>query len=187
MQVRWLIPLGAAAAATAHVAYATQYLSVEQAQRAAFASASEFRALPAIDTAIATSLGAPAGWSPRIFEARADSKTLGWLVVDQVIGKSELITYALALDPAGAVISVEVLEYRESHGGEIRMPAWRKQFVGKTSADAGALGGEIKNISGATLSCRHLTEGVQRLLKLYARALKTEPSPSPRAAGERVG
>jgi len=172
MQVRWLIPLGTAAAATAQVAYATQYLSVEQAQRAAFASASEFRALPAVDAARATSLGAPAGWSPHVFEARADGKTLGWMLVDQVIGKSELITYAVALDASGEVISVDVLEYRESHGGEIRMPAWRKQFIGKTPADAGALGGEIKNISGATLSCRHLTEGVQRLLRLYDSALK---------------
>ncbi len=172
MQVRWLIPIGAAAAATAQVAYATQYLSVEQAQRSAFAGASEFRALPPPDNAIAGGLKAPPGWSPRIFEARAEAKTLGWLVVDQVIGKSELITYALALDAAGAVISVEVLEYRESHGGEIRMPAWRKQFVGKAPADADALGGEIKNISGATLSCRHLTEGVRRLLKLYDVVLK---------------
>ena len=187
MQVRWLIPLGAAAAATAQVAYATQYLSVEQAQRAAFAGASEFRALPQLDASIAAAFTAPAGWSPRIFEARAADQALGWVIVDQVIGKSELITYALALDTAGKVISVEVLEYRESHGGEIRMPAWRKQFVGKMPADASALGGEIKNISGATLSCRHLTEGVQRLLKLYERALKPESSPSPRAAGERAG
>ena len=190
MQVRWLIPLGAAAAATAQVAYATQYLSVEQAQRAAFAGASEFRALPPIDASTATSLAAPAGWSPHVFEARADGKSLGWLIVDQVIGKSELITYALALDAAGGVISVEVLEYRESHGGEIRMPAWRKQFVGKTPADAGALGGEIKNISGATLSCRHLTEGVQRLLKLYKSTLSQPNKPSPPTAsssGEKVG
>jgi hypothetical protein len=177
MQVRWLVPLGVAAAASAQVAYATQYLSVEQAQRAAFAGASEFRALPAPDAAIAASLGAPAAWSPRIFEARAAEQSLGWLIVDQVIGKSELITYALALDPAGKVLSVEVLEYRESHGGEIRMPAWRKQFVGKTPDDAATLAGEIRNISGATLSCRHLTEGVQRLIKLYSAVLK------PRARG----
>lgn len=186
MHVRWLIPLGTAAAATAQVAYATQYLSVEQAQRAAFATATEFRTLPQLDASVAASLAAPVGWSPRIFEARAADKSLGWLMIDQVIGKSELITYALALDPAGAVISVEVLEYRESHGGEIRMPAWRKQFVGKTPADASALGGEIKNISGATLSCRHLTEGVQRLLKLHERLLQSRPS-LPTASGERAG
>ena len=119
-------------------------------------------------------IGAPSGWSPQIFEARAGDKKFGWLIVDQVIGKSEAITYALALDSAGAVVSLEVLEYRESHGGEVRMPAWRKQFVGKTAGDAAELNREIKIISGATLSCRHLTEGVQRLLKWYQAVLKAQ-------------
>ena len=172
MQVRWLIPLGAAAASP--FAFATQYLSVQQAQQQAFAGAGEFRAVPTPDAATVAALGAPAGWAPQIFEARAGGKMLGWLIVDQVIGKSEAITYALALDAAGSVISLEVLEYRESHGGEVRMPAWRKQFVGKTAGDAAALNREIKIISGATLSCRHLTEGVQRLLRLYETALKAQ-------------
>jgi len=177
MHARWLIPTGAivgtAVAGTfAQVAYATQYLSVEQAQRAAFPQATEFRAVQAPDAKLAASVGAAAGWSPRIWQARAADQGQGWLIVDQVLGKSELITYALALDAAGVVISIEVLDYRESHGGEIRMPAWRHQFVGKTAKDSGELTREIKNISGATLSCRHLTEGVQRLLKLYDLALR---------------
>jgi Na+-transporting NADH:ubiquinone oxidoreductase subunit C len=173
MQVRWMIPLGAAATAAASVACATQYMTVQQAQQAAFSNAKTFRALPAPDAATAAALAAPAGWSPQVFAAESDGKTLGWLIVDQVIGKSELITYALALDASGAVISVEVLDYRESHGGEIRLPAWRKQFVGRTVDDVPKLSGEIKIISGATLSCRHLTEGVRRLLNLYASTLKS--------------
>jgi Na+-translocating ferredoxin:NAD+ oxidoreductase RnfG subunit len=175
MHARWLIPTGALVGTFAQVAYATQYLSVEQAQRAAFPQADEFRAVAfASNEKLVTSIGAPAGWSPRIWQARAGDQGQGWLIVDQVLGKSELITYALALDAGGAVISLEVLDYRESHGGEIRMPAWRHQFAGKTAKDAGELTREIRNISGATLSCRHLTEGVQRLLKLYDVALRPE-------------
>jgi Na+-translocating ferredoxin:NAD+ oxidoreductase RnfG subunit len=172
VRARWLIPTGALVGTFAQVAYATQYLSVEQAQRAAFPQASEFRLREAPDAKWAASVGATAGWSPRIWEARTTDARQGWLVVDQVLGKSELITYALALDAAGAVISVDVLDYRESHGGEIRMPAWRHQFVGKTAKESAELTRQIKNISGATLSCRHLTEGVQRLLKLYDLALR---------------
>jgi Na+-translocating ferredoxin:NAD+ oxidoreductase RnfG subunit len=173
MRARWLIPTGALVGSFAHVAYATQYLSVEQAQRAAFPQATEFRAVEASDAKLAASVGAAAGWSPRIWQARTAEARQGWLIVDQVLGKSELITYALALDAAGAVISIEVLDYRESHGSEIRLPAWRRQFVGKTAKESGELTREIKNISGATLSCRHLTEGVQRLLKLYELSLRT--------------
>jgi len=172
MRVQWLIPVGTGAAALVQVAYATQYMSIEGAQRAAFAQATEFRPLPRPDASAAAAVGAPAGWSPHLFDARRGDERLGWLIVDQVIGKSELITFALALDARGAVISVEVLDYRESHGGEIRLAPWRRQFVGKTGADPVALNQDIKNISGATLSCRHLTEGVQRLLKFYAVALR---------------
>jgi Na+-translocating ferredoxin:NAD+ oxidoreductase RnfG subunit len=175
----WLVPGALAALPAWHAAYAVQYMSVAEAQREAFASASEFAPVtpdrPALDAAIAavpeSALGN--GWTPQIWRAKKDDAALGWLIVDQVIGKSEAITYALALDPHGAVLNLAVLEYRETHGGEIRLPAWRKQFVGKTVQDPVRLDADIHNISGATLSCRHVTDGVRRLLSLYANALKT--------------
>lgn len=173
LQVRWLIPIGAGAASIAHVACATQYMSVAQAQRAAFPDASAFVVTtPTLDAATLESIDAPAGWLPQVWQARNGDKLLGWLMVDRVIGKSELITYALALDAGGAVIALDVLDYRESHGGEIRLAAWRRQFEGKTATDPVKLNHDIKNISGATLSCRHVTQGVHRLLQLYAHVLR---------------
>ncbi|MEP7096041.1 MAG: FMN-binding protein [Dokdonella sp.] len=168
---RWLLPLSLVAVPAFHAAYATQYMSVAEAQHAAFADASEFRALPAIGAATANALGAP-GWSPQLFEARRADQRLGWLLVDRVIGKAELITYALALDATGAVKSLEILDYRETHGGEVRLAAWRRQFVGKTAQAPVQLNQDIKNISGATLSSRHVTEGVHRLLQLYELTLR---------------
>ena len=79
----------------------------------------------------------------------------------------------IALDAQGTILSVEILDYREAHGGEIRLAGWRKQFVGKTGADPVELNKDIRNISGATLSCRHVTEGVQRLLRLYGATLQS--------------
>jgi len=169
MKARWLIPLGVAAAPIAQVAFAAQYMTIEQAQRAAFPTADTFVATTAATDAV---VGAPPGWSPKIWRASAGAQNLGWLLVDQVVGKSELITYSLALDQRGAVLAVEVLDYRESHGGEIRLAGWRKQFVGKTVADPVELNSDIKNISGATLSSRHVTEGVRRLLQMYNAALR---------------
>jgi len=170
-RVRWLLPAALMAQPAFHAAYATQYMSLAEAQKAAFADAGEFRALPPLDAAVANELGAP-GWSPQMFEARTVDQRLGWVIVDRVIGKAELITYALALDANGAVKSLEILEYRETHGGEVRLPAWRKQFVGKTAQEPVRLDSDIKNISGATLSSRHITEGVHRLLQLHQRVLR---------------
>ena len=100
-----------------------------------------------------------ARWPVRV--AQRDGATLGYVVVDDVIGKFELISYAVGIGRDGTIRQVEVLSYRESHGHEIRLPAWRKQFVGKTASAPLRVGEDIANISGATLSCTHVTEGVQ--------------------------
>ncbi len=145
----------ACAAAPAH---ATQYLTVEQAQRTLFPSADDFVAAP-VEGA-------------RAWTARQAGATLGHVLVDEVIGKHELITYAVGIAADGAVRGLEILDYREPRGGEVRDPRWRAQFVGKRQGSTLRLEQDIQNISGATLSCRHVTDGVRRLLQLHAQALR---------------
>jgi Na+-translocating ferredoxin:NAD+ oxidoreductase RnfG subunit len=91
----------------------------------------------------------------------------GVLFADHVMGKHEVIDYVVAITLEGAVRQIEVLEYRESHGGEIRGAKWRAQFRGKTSNSGLKLNKDIYNISGATMSCRHVTEGVKRVLATF--------------------
>jgi len=105
--------------------------------------------------------------------ALKDGAPLGYVVVDDVIGKFELISYAVGLGTDGTVRQIEVLSYRESHGHEIRLPAWRKQFVGKGASAPIRVGEDIANISGATLSCSHVTEGVKRIVALIDLARQT--------------
>ena len=95
-----------------------------------------------------------------------------WLVIDEVIGKHEMISYAVALNPSGSILGIEILEYVESYGYEVAEPDWRKQFVGKTANDRIKLNQDIQNIGGATLSCKHITDGVKRVTVLYDLALK---------------
>jgi Na+-transporting NADH:ubiquinone oxidoreductase subunit NqrC len=95
----------------------------------------------------------------------------GYFFVDAVIGKHDLITYAVALSADGKVRQLEILEYREAYGGEVRNSRWRAQFTGKQHGDALRIGDGIQNISGATLSSEHLTDGVRRLLATYAAAI----------------
>ena len=97
-----------------------------------------------------------------------------WFIIDEVVGKHEMITYAVALSPSGAVTGIEILEYVESYGYEVAEAQWRKQFIGKTAADPIKLNQDIQNIGGATLSCKHLTDGVKRVAVLYDIALKNQ-------------
>ena len=60
-----------------------------------------------------------------------------------------------------------MLEYRESHGGEIRNARWLAQFAGRRSPEALRFRTDIKNIAGATLSSEHVTAGVRRILALW--------------------
>jgi hypothetical protein len=39
----------------------------------------------------------------------------GWLMIDEVVGKHEMITYAVAISTKGSVLGIEVLEYVESY------------------------------------------------------------------------
>ncbi len=88
----------------------------------------------------------------------------GVVIFDAVIGKHEAIDYMVVLDGDGKVKFIEVLVYRESYGGEIRRESWRKQFKEKSEKDLPEHEKNIVNISGATLSCRHVTNGVRKLL-----------------------
>jgi Na+-translocating ferredoxin:NAD+ oxidoreductase RnfG subunit len=99
-----------------------------------------------------------------------------WLIVDEVIGKHEMVTYAVALSPNGSILGIEIMEYVESYGYEVAEPDWRKQFVGKTVNDPIKLNQDIQNIGGATLSCKHITDGVKRITVLYDLALKSTSS-----------
>lgn len=167
---RW-VWLPAAAISTS--VYATTYLTVEQAQQAIFPGAKLVQAFVTLNDAQRAAIEKESGVNVRRKEVKAWRVEGGGLfLIDDVVGKHELITYALGLNVDGSVKQIEIMDYRESYGYEIRTPNWRRQFVGKTSRDPLKLDQDIRNISGATLSCRHVAEGVKRLLATYEAVLK---------------
>jgi Na+-transporting NADH:ubiquinone oxidoreductase subunit NqrC len=156
---------------------AIQYLSIDDAQKLMFPGPHSFEPAaialtPEQSRAIEKQTGVRTqSRELRLWRVRQEDKLVGYFILDEVIGKHELIHYALTLSPEGVVRQVEILDYREAYGYEIRNPAWRKQFVGRTRADPLRLDEDIRNISGATLSCRHITEGVKRALATFDVAL----------------
>jgi len=133
---------------------AAVYLSIEEAQQAIFPG----------ETFTVVELNK----KPKIWRASQG----GFFIIDKVIGKHEWITYALGINPDGSIRQIEIMEYREAYGFEVCQKKWRKQFIGKTNTAALKLNADIKNISGATLSCRHVTDGVKDLMELYETVLK---------------
>jgi Na+-translocating ferredoxin:NAD+ oxidoreductase RnfG subunit len=167
-----ILPVAVIAAAVPVPGAATVYMSIDEAQRMMFPGA-RFVPHPIAFTAgqrkavVQASGAQPYDKVQRVWEVRTGDRRIGWFFVDRVIGKHDFITYAVAMSSDGAIRGVEILDYRESYGGEIRNPNWRQQFVGKRPGAAVKLGADIKNISGATLSSRHVADGVRRLLATY--------------------
>ena len=176
LDMRWLVPI--AIYAVAPQCIAAKYLSVDQARALVFPIADEYVAKPVqltpeqmleIDRLSGVKGRNP---QPPVWEAMAKGKMVGWFLIDQVIGKHELITYALGINLDGSIRQVQVIEYLEVYGSQVRYADWRDQFVGKTVKSPLELDDDIGNISGATLSSRHLTDGIRRLLFLHESVLR---------------
>lgn len=148
-----------------YVAQAQTYLTEEQAQQAIFPGVTLEQAFRRLDRNERKTIEKDARdrfLSDEIKRWRGPHGET--LYVDRVIGKHEFITYAVGLTAAGEVKAIEIMDYRETYGHEIRRAAWRDTFKGKTVRDPVRIEKDIPNISGATLSSVHVTNGVHRLL-----------------------
>jgi len=172
----WMLPV----AAIVMPAYAADYVTAEQAQKAIFPAADAFQMYPvklsdAQKDKIKSMAGVRQRWDEqKTWRVEKDGKLMGWFMVDDVIGKHEFITYGVGLSPDGHVLGLEIMSYRETHGGGVREASWRKNFTGKTLADPFKLDEDVPNISGGTLSSRNVLDGVKRLLVIQKLVLPRE-------------
>jgi hypothetical protein len=98
---------------------------------------------------------------------------IGYGVMFDVPGKDQPITCLLIVGRTLVVREVQIVAYREPYGGEVRNPAWLSQFSGRAPGEPLRPGKEIRIITGATISSRSVTRGVQSVLAhlaLLARA-----------------
>jgi Na+-translocating ferredoxin:NAD+ oxidoreductase RnfG subunit len=152
----------------AYIARAEVYLSDEAAAHLMFPTLVMIPKMITLTDDQARAIEKASGQDVRLKAVKVFAAKSGEVMfVDQVLGKHEFITYAVGLDAAHTVKQIEILEYRETYGGDIRRAEWRKQFYGKDKKSELKLTKDIQNISGATLSCKHVTDGVRRVLQTY--------------------
>ena len=173
MQTAWKVFAVGALAPLSVSVYATTYLSVAQAQAQIFPGEKLSPVTLTVSDEQVRAIERASGVdvrnrSPALWRSAGGA----WLIVDEVVGKHEFITFALGITSGGAVKQVEIMDYRESYGHEVRGELWRRQFVGKTAAQSVKLTGDIENIGGATLSSKNVTNGVRRLLHTWDQVLR---------------
>lgn len=173
MSTAWKVFAAGALAPLSVSAYATSYFTVAQAQAQIFPG-EKFTELPVtLSDDQVREIERASGIDVRSRKVAAWRTSNGaWFIVDEVVGKHEFITFALGITREGAVKQIEIMDYRESYGHEVRNEAWRRQFAGKTVAAPLKLNKDIENIGGATLSSKNVTNGVKRLLVTWDLVLK---------------
>jgi Na+-translocating ferredoxin:NAD+ oxidoreductase RnfG subunit len=104
--------------------------------------------------------------SVKIYLGRSDSKVDGYAVIANEIGKSEPITFIVAMDGSGRVKTVAIMEFRETRGWEVKEPRFLRQFNGKKSTDHLRVNDDVINLSGATLSSYAVARGIKKAVVL---------------------
>ncbi|WP_341503344.1 FMN-binding protein [Gallaecimonas sp. GXIMD4217] len=99
------------------------------------------------------------------------------------IGKEQPITIGVVVD-GGRIDSVQILEFRESRGGEVRYPFFTDQFRGLSLVAAEKnrkLSDNIDGITGATLSVSAVTRVATLALYLHEKAFPSASETPPTA------
>ena len=91
-------------------------------------------------------------------------QTLGYAVVERVTNRSWTISYVVVMNADGSIKDVEVLNYEGARNWGVQYESWLKQFFGK-KADSDFQ--SVSGITGATVSVRTVTAGVQKVVSAY--------------------
>ncbi len=100
-----------------------------------------------------------------LFKLYDGHTVIAYAYLGKANSKSAQFDYVVFFNPELKIIYSQVLIYREDYGGEIGSNRWLKQFNGKYNGQAMVFQKDIQNISGATISSRNITQGIQQLSK----------------------
>ena len=96
-----------------------------------------------------------------------DDSTKAYAFLDNVIGKSMPITFMVILNIDGEIINANIIKYREAYGSVVGNKVWLQKFINLNNNSSYNIGKEIDGISGATISVKSMSKGIQKIATLY--------------------
>ena len=106
--------------------------------------------------------------NPVVSEVRDSSGLLGYSVESEVVGRSGPFKIHVLLDKHLVVKRAAVTSYPWTHGRGVGRRSFARQFEGKGPEDAIEIDKDIDAVTGATISCQAMTQGVRSAIKLLA-------------------
>lgn len=101
----------------------------------------------------------------QIYKLKSKGSSLGYLYFSKAKSQYAVFDYMIIFNKNLKILKVMVLVYPEFQGGEIGNTNWLKQFIGKYEPNEIIFDKTIDSISGASLSARSITNGVQNNVK----------------------
>jgi cytochrome c5 len=101
----------------------------------------------------------------KISEIKDDSGLLGYCVESKVVSRSGPFKIRVLLDKQLYVKQAAVISYPWDRGRDVCKRTFTSQFEGKGPEDPIQLGKDIDAMTGATISCRVMAEGVRDTIK----------------------
>ncbi|MDO8684389.1 MAG: FMN-binding protein [Armatimonadota bacterium] len=98
---------------------------------------------------------------------KTDGKVDGYAIICNEIGKEMPITFIVGIKPDGKVRDVAIMVFRESRGSEVKDKRFLTQYRNKKSSDQIAINKDIRHVTGATLSCIAVSNGVKKALAVW--------------------
>ncbi len=74
----------------------------------------------------------------------------------------EYFDYFILYNPKGRIVQVKVYNYQATHGQEITIKGWLRQFKDYKVTDSLKVGKQIDGIAGATISVHAITEDIRQ-------------------------
>lgn len=102
----------------------------------------------------------------KVMKITGPAGRLGYCVESDVVGRSGPFRIRTVIDSQFAVKQTAVLSYPAQRGREVRSAVFTRQFEGKGPADPIRVGQDIVAVTGATVSCNVMAEGVREVIIL---------------------
>ena len=101
------------------------------------------------------------------WKIQSNDSTIAYALLDNVIGKTQPISFMVILNRSGEIQSVHVIKYRSSHGSEVCNQSWLNQFKHRNANSGYLPGKDVDGISGATFSVNGLSKGIRKIVLLF--------------------
>lgn len=104
------------------------------------------------------------------YEGMKDGDLIGVIALTEGSGYGGPVTLMVVMNPEGEIGSVRILGLSETPGigTKVTDEGFLAQYTGKTPGDPISIGRDIEAVSGATVSSRAVTAGVQAVASSFA-------------------